>query len=565
MPLNDATRAPSDQARQPAGAKVPAPSRGAPAAPAGRHPAPPCTLVIFGAGGDLTSRLLMPALYNLAADGLLDEGTKIIGVNHGERETEAWRDDLHSALQKLAADKASTFHAGKLDEHAWRWVAQRLQYLAGDFEDEGTYRRLAQQLGAGGPGAAHGSVAFYLAVSGRFFKPIVERLGKAGLLEQAGDGGPFRRVVIEKPFGTDLASARDLNRHLLGFMKESQIYRIDHFLGKETVQSILAVRFANALFEPIWRREYIDSVQIAASEVIGVERRGSFYEQTGAFRDMVPNHLFQLLGMVAMEPPNSFDARAVRDKKAEVFDALKPLAPRDVVFGQYAAGPGGAAYRDEPDVAPDSTTETYAAARVQIDNWRWAGVPFYLRTGKRLAERRTEIAVQLKPVPFRLFRDTPTDALTPNVLTLRIDPSHGTSFDFNVKTPGPVMRVGAVRSSFDYDAFFPERANVGYETLLYDCLLGDETLFQRADSIESTWQAAEGVLHPRDGAAIPVQAYPAGSEGPAEAAALIERDGRAWRPLAARQAGAEAQAKAASHSASKPKPKPKPQADAGKP
>ncbi|WLE62683.1 glucose-6-phosphate dehydrogenase [Burkholderia plantarii] len=560
MPMNDANRQPSDESRQPASTKVPAPSRGEPASPAGRHPAPPCTLVIFGAGGDLTSRLLMPALYNLAVDGLLDDGTKIIGVNHGERETAAWRDDLHSALQKLAADKASTFHAGKLDGHAWDWVAQRLQYMAGDFEDDGAYQRLAQQLGKDGKGEAGGNVVFYLAVSGRFFKPIVERLGKAGLLKEAGDGRPFRRVVIEKPFGSDLASARDLNQHLLGFMKESQIYRIDHFLGKDTVQSILAVRFANALFEPIWRREYIDSVQITASEVIGVERRGSFYEQTGAFRDMVPNHLFQLLGMVAMEPPNSFDAEAVRDKKAEIFDALKPLAPQDVVFGQYTAGPGGAAYRDEPDVARDSTTETYAAARAQIDNWRWAGVPFYLRTGKRLAERRTEISVQLKPVPFRLFRDTPNDALTPNVLTLRIDPSHGTSFDFNVKTPGPVMQIGAVRSSFDYDAFFPERANVGYETLLYDCLLGDETLFQRADSIESTWEAAEAVLHPRDGAAIPVHDYPAGSEGPAEADALIERDGRAWRPLEARAAGAAAVSRPDSKSKSKSDAKP----DAGK-
>ncbi|WP_186070040.1 glucose-6-phosphate dehydrogenase [Burkholderia gladioli] len=534
MPTHDSTPQSSDRSGAPASVKLPTPAAGAPASAAGRHRAPPCTLVIFGAGGDLTSRLLMPALYNLAVDGLLDDDMRIVGVNHGERETDAWRDDLHTTLRKLAADKASTFHAGKLDDKAWNWVAQRLEYMAGDFEDDGAYQRLAKRLGAGkddGEGS-QGNVVFYLAVSGRFFKPIVERLGHAGLLKERGDGdGPFRRIVIEKPFGDDLASARDLNQHLLSFVRESQIYRIDHFLGKETVQSILAVRFANALFEPIWRREYIDSVQITASEVIGVERRGSFYEQTGAFRDMVPNHLFQLLGMVAMEPPNSFDAHAVRDKKAEIFDALKPLTPRDVVFGQYAAGPAGVAYRDEPDVATDSDTETYAAARVQIDNWRWAGVPFYLRTGKRLRERRTEISVRLKQVPFRLFRDTPTDALTPNVLTLRIDPSHGTSFDFNVKTPGPVMQIGAVRSSFDYDAFFPERANVGYETLLYDCLLGDETLFQRADSIEATWAAVEGVLHPADGEAIPVHAYPAGSDGPAEADALIGRDGRAWQSL----------------------------------
>ncbi len=528
--------APSDSADQPAAAKVPAAAHREPASPAGRHPAPPSTLVIFGAGGDLTSRLLMPALYNLAVDGLLDDGTRIIGVNHGERATDAWRDELHTSLEKLAADKASTFHAGKLDDQAWNWVAQRLEYMAGDFEDEGAYRRLADALGKGDKGgkggkddARHGNVVFYLAVSGRFFEPIVEQLGKAGLLKESGAG--FRRIVIEKPFGSDLASARELNQHLLKFVHEQQIYRIDHFLGKETVQSILAVRFANALFEPIWRREYIDSVQITASEVIGVEKRGSFYEQTGAFRDMVPNHLFQLLGMVAMEPPNSFDAETVRDKKAEVFEALKPLTRDDVVFGQYAAGPGGVAYREEPDVSPQSRTETYAAARVFVDNWRWAGVPFYLRTGKRLAERRTEISVQLKPVPFRLFRDTPNDAITPNVLTLRIDPSHGTSFDFNVKTPGPVMQVGPVRSSFDYDAFFPQRANVGYETLLYDCLLGDETLFQRADGIEATWAAVEDVLHPKDGVPVVVHDYPAGSDGPKQADALLERDGRAWRPL----------------------------------
>ncbi|MDR3100262.1 MAG: glucose-6-phosphate dehydrogenase [Paraburkholderia sp.] len=512
----------------PPSARLASHPHGAPASAAGKHPAPPCTLVIFGARGDLTQRLLMPALYNLAVDGLLDSGMKIIGVNHGEHETQQWCEDLHDALQKFAADKASTFHAGKLDSRAWSWIAQRLQYIAGEFEDDDLYQRLAQQPGGG----LQGNVVFYLAVGARFFKPIVERLGKAGLLQQSASGnGAFRRVVIEKPFGSDLASARDLNQHILHHADESQIYRIDHFLGKDTVQSILAVRFANALFEPIWRREYIDSVQITASEVIGVEGRGRFYEQTGAFRDMVPNHLFQLLCMVAMEPPNSFDAETVRNKKAEIFDAIQPLAPHDVVFGQYGQGPAGVAYRDEPDVAKHSHTETYAAARVRIDNWRWAGVPFYLRTGKRLAARHTEISVQLRPVPFRLFRDTPVDALTPNVLTLRIDPSHGTSFDFNVKTPGPVMRIGGVRSSFDYDDFFTEHANIGYETLLYDCMLGDQTLFQRADSIEAAWAAVDGVLHPQDGTAVRVHGYAAGSEGPAEAQALLARDGRAWRTL----------------------------------
>ncbi|HEY2021595.1 glucose-6-phosphate dehydrogenase [Paraburkholderia sp.] len=502
--------------------------------PAGKKPAPPCTLVIFGAGGDLTRRLLMPALYNLAVDGLLDDGMKIIGVNHGERATSEWVGDLHASLQQFAADKASTFHAGKLDDNAWNWVAQRLEYMAGEFESDDTFAQLKQKLAQ----QRSGNVIFYLAVSARFFKPIVERLGKTGLLKEGDDAnGGFRHLVIEKPFGTDVTSARDLNAHILSYASEQQVYRIDHFLGKDTVQSILAVRFANALFEPIWRREYIDCVQITAAETIGIEGRGAFYEQTGAFRDMVPNHLFQLLGMVAMEPPNSFDAEAVRDKKAELSEAIQPLTRHDVVFGQYEKGPAGVGYREEADVAPDSTTETYAAARVFVENWRWAGVPFYLRTGKRLAARRTEISVQLKPVPFRLFRDTPVDALTPNVLTLRIDPAHGTSFDFNVKTPGPVMQVGAVQSSFDYNDFFAERANVGYETLLYDCMLGDETLFQRADSIETSWCAVDEVLHPKIGGPIEVHGYPAGSEGPAEADALLARDGHAWRPLRPDAAG----------------------------
>jgi len=497
--------------------------QGALSTQAAKRPAPPCTIVIFGAGGDLTRRLLIPALYHLAHEALLDDSLRIIGVSHGERATATWRDALLESLQQSIADKSSEAHTDKLDRKPWDWLAQRMQYQAGEFEDDATYARLKQQIDQ----AQHGNVIFYLAVGAQFFEPIVERLGKAGLLEQ---NGGFRRLIVEKPFGSDLASARELNAHILRFAQESQVYRIDHFLGKDTVQSILAVRFANAMFEPIWRREYIDSVQITAAETLGVEGRGQFYERTGALRDMVPNHLFQLLAVVALEPPNSFDAEAVRDKKVELFEAIEPLMPDDVVLGQYEAGPSGTAYRDEPNVAPDSATETYVAARLRIDNWRWAGVPFYLRTGKRLATRRTEIAVQLKRVPFLLFRDTPVETLTPNVLTLRIDPSHGTSFDFNVKVPGPTMLIGAARSSFDYGDFFPQRPNVGYETLLYDCMLGDATLFQRADSIEASWAAVDRILHPQRGT-VPVHGYAAGSAGPAEADALLARDGRAWRPL----------------------------------
>ncbi|SAK51482.1 glucose-6-phosphate 1-dehydrogenase [Caballeronia catudaia] len=501
-------------------------SRANPAASAtcaGKHPAPPCTLVIFGAGGDLTKRLLMPSLYNLSADKLLDDDMEIIGVNHGERETSEWRDELTQSLRKFAADKAATFHTTQLNEDAWNWVVGRLEYFPGEFEEDETFARLKARLQK----AKSGNVVFYLAVGAHFFEPIIKHLGAAGLLEEK--DGNFRRIVIEKPFGSDLASAQELNRCLLEFAGESQVYRIDHFLGKDTVQSILAVRFANAMFEPVWRREYIDNVQITAAETIGVEGRGRFYEQTGAFRDMLPNHLFQLLGMVAMEPPNSFDAESVRDRKAEVFDAIRPLTANDVVLGQYEAGPAGPGYKEEPGVAKDSRTETYAAARVYVENWRWAGVPFYLRTGKRLTERRTEISVQLKAVPFLLFRDTPVDALTPNVFTLRIDPSHGTSFDFNVKVPGPVMQIGKVRSRFNYADFFAERANVGYETLLYDCMLGDATLFQRADSIETAWAAVDGVLHPDS--PLAVHGYAAGSAGPAQADQLLAQDGRTWRSL----------------------------------
>jgi glucose-6-phosphate 1-dehydrogenase len=528
---NDAKSTDASPAAQPASCKIGAGPHAAAAGPAGKRRAPPCTLVIFGAGGDLTKRLLTPSLYNLTVDGLLDDGMQIIGVNHGERETKAWLADLGQSLQQFAADKASEAYTGTVDEKAWQWLSSRMEYVAGEFDSDDVYEALRQRIDR----TPHANAIFYLAVGARFFRPIVERLGKHGLLKEddAGNGEGkrgFRRLVIEKPFGTDLASARDLNAHILRFAQESQVYRIDHFLGKDTVQSILAVRFANAMFEPIWRREYIDSVQITAAETLGVEGRGKFYELTGAFRDMVPNHLFQLLAMVALEPPTSFDAEAVRDKKAELFDALVPLTPDDVVFGQYERGDAGVGYREERDVARDSTTETYAAARVFIDNWRWAGVPFYLRTGKRMSTKLTEIAVQLKRVPFLMFRDTPVEALTPNVFTLRIDPSHGTRFDFNVKVPGPTMQIGKVRSAFNYNDFFAERANVGYETLLYDCMLGDETLFQRADSIESSWCAVDRVLHP-EGGALPVHGYPAGSSGPKEADELLARDGRAWRPL----------------------------------
>jgi glucose-6-phosphate 1-dehydrogenase len=347
-------------------------------------------------------------------------------------------------------------------------------------------------------------------------------------------------VVIEKPFGHDLPSAKALNAQILKTLQEHQIYRIDHFLGKETVQNIMALRFANGLFEPIWSREHIDHIQITASETVGVERRGRFYEKTGALRDMVPNHLFQLLSMTAMEPPISFDAEAVRAKKAEVIEAIQPmtldLAVRDAVRGQYAAGTvlgrSVQAYRQEPDVAADSSAETYIAAKFMIDNWRWAGVPFYVRTGKYMKSRKTEIAIRFHQAPYALFRGTDVERLHPNWLILRVQPDEGIELAFAAKRPGPTVRLSTVSMDFAYKTFFKMAPNTGYETLLYDCMIGDATLFQRADNIEAGWRAVQPILDlwsstkPTD-----FPNYAAGSTGPAAADALLARDGHAWRPL----------------------------------
>ena len=325
---------------------------------------------------------------------------------------------------------------------------------------------------------------------------MVEQLGRAGLTRQSDRA--WRRVIIEKPFGHDLASAEALNAQILKVLSEDQIYRIDHFLGKETVQNILVLRFANGIFEPLWNRDHIDHVQITAAETVGVERRGRFYEQTGALRDMVPNHLFQLLAMIGMEPPISFDADAVRAKKTELFQAIHPVSAGDAVRGQYGAGEvlgqKVRGYRQEPNVSPDSTTETYVALKLGIDNWRWAGVPFYLRTGKYLSARTTEVAVQFRQAPYALFRETPIERLPANILTIRIQPDEGLSLSFSAKRPGPEIEIDGVEMNFAYRDYFPPLASVGYETLIYDCLIGDATLFQRADTVEAAWCAVQGLL-----------------------------------------------------------------------
>ena len=494
--------------------------------------APPCTLVIFGGAGDLTKRLLVPALYNLRRAKLLPENFALIGVARTAKDKASFQSDLGAALKQFATDT--------VDDKDWRFLAERMDYLQGDFDDPAVYRKLARLL-ADTAETYHtgGNCLFYLATPEPAFAPIVRQLGDAGLVRE--EKGQWRRVIVEKPFGVDLPSAQALNRDLLGVLAESQIYRIDHYLGKETVQNIIVFRFANGIFEPLWNRDHIDHVQITVAETVGVERRGKFYDATGAMRDMVPNHLSQLLTLIAMEPPSCFDADALRTEKAKVLEAVHRFSPRDarqnVVRAQYAAGAVRdqqlAAYRDEPNVAKDSTTETYVAMKILINNWRWAGVPFYIRTGKALGKRRTEVAIQFKQAPLALFHDTPVDRLTPNDLILQIQPEEGVVLNFSAKAPGPNIRMGGVEMKFNYRDYFKVAPSTGYETLIYDCMIGDATLFQRADNIEAGWRLVQPVLDVwKEDHAGELPTYPAGSAGPHEADALLARDGRQWRPVA---------------------------------
>ncbi len=505
------------------------------AARAKARTAPPCTLVIFGARGDLTKRLLVPALYNLAVAGLLADGFKVVGVDHGECDDAGFRNDLGAFLHELASSKDSEFGAAKLDAKAWAWLQSRLFYQIGDFEDPASYVGLSARLedlaGKGG-----GSALFYLATAPRFFGEVVDQLGKAGLTKEV--KSTFRRVVIEKPFGDDLATARDLNQRILKVLDEPRIYRIDHFLGKETVRNIMVTRFGNGVFEPLWNRQHIDSIEITAAETVGVEERGSYYDHAGALRDMVPNHLFQVLAMVAMEPPNSFDAEAVRAEKGKVVEAIRRLTPAEAavqsVRGQYGAGSVGgrkmAAYRASDNVDRKSRTETYVALKLEIDNWRWAGTPFYLRTGKALKARQTQVAINFKPAPGTLFQATAAGASTPNVLLLRVQPGEGISLLFDAKVPGPEVDLAEVRMDFRYDDYFKQAPATGYETLIYDCMIGDQTLFKRAEDIEWGWAAVMPFLDAWARGGEP-QLYAAGTEGPKSAAELMARDVRRWRPL----------------------------------
>jgi glucose-6-phosphate 1-dehydrogenase len=505
------------------------------------RPADPCAMVIFGAGGDMTKRLMMPALYNLSRTKLLPEKFALIGVDLAEGTAESWRDQLYEMLKSFVDGSSPEGSKERIDEGAWKRLAEKMTYVRGDLTKSNLYDEIRKQLDeAEKAHDTQGNVIFYLAVADQFFGIVVEQLGKANLTNQNEDNNgkvPYwRRVVIEKPFGHSLEAARELNARILRTLHEDQIFRIDHFLGKDTVQSIMAFRFANGLFEPIWNRDRIDHVQITAAETVGVEQRGKFYETTGALRDMVPNHAFTLISMVAMEPPTGFDAAAIRSKKAEVFAAMPAINPSRAVRGQYGAGIVNGervkAYRSEPNVAPDSNIETYVAMELEIDNWRWAGVPFYFRTGKHMSHRMTEIAIRFKQAPYAAFQDTPVETLRPNWLVLRIAPDEGISLQFEVKRPGPVVDLAAVKMDFHYDDWFPKEQNVGYETLIYDVMIGDPTLFMRADMVEQAWRIVQPVLDAWAAEKADVPDYESGSDGPKTADELLAHNGeRAWRPV----------------------------------
>ena len=488
----------------------------------------PCVMVLFGAAGDLTKRKLVPALFNLVKAKLLSKDFAVIGVSVDDLSLEQFRNQITGFL-----------HPEDRGTEAWEWFTQRLYYQRGDFADAETYSTLGKRLSdLNLERQTQGNYLFYLATAPKFFAPIIQWLGRCGLSNQ--ENGQWRRVVIEKPFGHDLDSAKSLNREIKSVLDENQIYRIDHYLGKETVQNIMVFRFDNAIFEPIWNRRYIDHVQITNAETVGVEQRGGYFDSAGTLRDMVPNHVMQLLSLTAMEAPASLQADAVRNEQAKALRAVQPLDPEDVlrrsVRGQYGEGPPDgervSGYRAESGVSPESRTETFVALKLNIDNWRWAGVPFYLRTGKRLAKRHTEIAIRFKRTPFEVFRKAPSHKSHTNTLVIQIQPVEGISLSFGAKIPGAVLRVGSVDMSFEYSKYFGADAYTGYEVLLYDCMIGDATLFQRADMVEAGWSVVDPVLDIWK--ALPPRRFPnyaAGTWGPKDADELMERDEREWRKI----------------------------------
>jgi glucose-6-phosphate 1-dehydrogenase len=495
-------------------------------------PADPCAMVLFGASGDLAKRLVIPALYDLEHGGLLADGFRLIGVARSLGDGDEWARVMRQSLDDIVKSGSGTFNADSIDEDSWTRLSARMEFVPGDLTQPGLYTEIATALDhAAKEHGTQGNALFYLAVTAQLFGPIIEQLDHAKLTGEA-DG--WRRVVVEKPFGRDLASARALNAQIARSLDERQVFRIDHFMGKDTVQNIMALRFANGIFEPLWNRERIDHVQITAAETVGVEARGEFYEATGALRDMMPNHMLSLLTLVAMEPPVSLSADDVRTQKAQVLAAIAPVSPDRAVRGQYARDAQGKlpGYREERDVARDSATETYAAIEVHIDNWRWAGVPFFLRTGKHLAARVTEIAIRFKCAPQRLFSTYTGSGPQANWLVLRIAPREAISLQFEAKQRGPAMTLDAVRMDFRYDDWFAKEPNVGYEILLHDVMTGDQSLFMRADMVEHGWRIIQPLLDDWATEAPGFPDYASGSEGPAEADALIARDGnRSWRSL----------------------------------
>ena len=494
----------------------------------------PTTLVIFGASGDLTRRKLLPAIYQLSRRGRLPAQFAVIGIARKPMTDDDFRQEFKNSLKEFAHGKAA-------EDEVAASLASRMHFVSGETNDVGLYQRLNAKLheidGAEG-------VLFYLAIPPTVYTSVIENLGAAGLSQPPERG--WRRIIVEKPFGSDLASARDLNRIAHQHFSEDQVFRIDHYLGKETVQNLLVFRFGNGMFEPVWNRRYIDHVQITAAETVGVEHRASYYEGAGALRDMVQNHLMQVLSLVAMEPPIAFTADSVRDRKMDALLAVQPLMdnddgdgariPNTVVRARYGKGwvngdevPG---YHEEPGVSPESTTETFVAARLHLDNWRWAGVPFYLRTGKRLPKRTTEIAIQFRRPPLEIFRRASQTPVAPDLLIVNVQPDEGISLRFEAKLPGTRMQIAPVMMNFRYGTTFGGEVPEAYETLLLDAMLGDTTLFARHDFVETSWALITPVLDAwRERGRVNVPTYEAGEWGPAEADRLIESDGRFWRTL----------------------------------
>lgn len=489
--------------------------------------ADPCTVILFGASGDLAKRKVIPAMYDLAQNNSLGERYAIIGFARTSMTDESFRTTIGEAAKTIS-------EVGPIDPAKWNDFSSNLYYSAGEYGNPGSYAQLAKRLAEiDAEKKLGGNRLFYLSTPPEVYPDIVAQLGRAGLARPTNPNS-WVRIIIEKPFGRDLASAKELNKIVLNVFEEKQVYRIDHYLGKDTVQNLLVLRFGNGIFEPLWNRNYVDHVQITAGETLGVERRGGFYETAGALRDMIQSHVLQLTSLMAVEPPASFDATAVRNEKLKILQSIRPynleMVAQSVVRGQYAPGNSNgkklAGYRDELGVSPNSRTETFVAMRVLIDNWRWAGVPFYLRTGKRLAKRTTEIMIQFRCAPHLVFRDRDIE---PNRLVLNIQPDEGISVSFGAKRPGTEMSIGNVTMNFSYREAFGGTSRSAYATLVNDCLRGDATLFDRGDSVEAAWSIVDPILDVWSAARTgTVPTYGAGTWGPKESDQLLERDGRQW-------------------------------------